>query len=282
MLIPGLLRPAAFTAEKLRRLNSVESSWLGVLVPWINQDQELAAAEKELREELGRRLNNKLNSVPQRCRLAAAGIPTLREFSDILPQMTRIMLKDSARKHRRIHLRGQASSALGSGKQNRRTPEKVMDDIDQGRIVTFYSYKGGTGRTMALANLAWILASNGKRVLAVDWDLESPGLHKFFHPFLDRDVMSSTYGIMEIINDYESEDTYADSRAADWHRQYARVEPHAVSLSGHEFPDGGTSGLHIRWPAKSRLFGSRELPGLGRFLRQAGRGASSSAPCVRI
>lgn len=54
-----------------------------------------------------------------------------------------------------------------------------------GRIVTFYSYKGGTGRTMALANTAWILAANGNRVLAVDWDLEAPGLHRFFHPFLD-------------------------------------------------------------------------------------------------
>ncbi|SCG01354.1 AAA domain-containing protein [Streptomyces sp. Ncost-T6T-2b] len=43
-----------------------------------------------------------------------------------------------------------------------------------GRIVTFYSYKGGTGRTMALANVAWILAANGKRVLAVDWDLGGP------------------------------------------------------------------------------------------------------------
>ena len=38
-----------------------------------------------------------------------------------------------------------------------------------GKVVTFYSYKGGTGRTMALANVAWILASSGKRVLAVDW-----------------------------------------------------------------------------------------------------------------
>ena len=28
-----------------------------------------------------------------------------------------------------------------------------------GRILTFYSYKGGTGRSMALANVAWILAS---------------------------------------------------------------------------------------------------------------------------
>ena len=39
---------------------------------------------------------------------------------------------------------------------------------------------------MALANVAWIIASSGKRVLIVDWDLESPGLHKFFHPFLEE------------------------------------------------------------------------------------------------
>ena len=31
----------------------------------------------------------------------------------------------------------------------------------EGKIITFYSYKGGAGRTMALANVAWILASNG-------------------------------------------------------------------------------------------------------------------------
>jgi len=41
-----------------------------------------------------------------------------------------------------------------------------------GRIATFYSYKGGTGRSMALANFAWILAASGKRVLAIDWDLK--------------------------------------------------------------------------------------------------------------
>lgn len=52
------------------------------------------------------------------------------------------------------------------------------------QVITFYSYKGGTGRTMALANIAWILASAGKRVLTIDWDLEAPGLHRYFHPFL--------------------------------------------------------------------------------------------------
>src|SRR4051794_8964405 len=71
-----------------------------------------------------------------------------------------------------------------------------------GRIVTFYSYKGGTGRTMAMANVAWLLASNGNRVLAIDWDLESPGLHRYFHPFLrDRELRSSD-GILDLIRRY--------------------------------------------------------------------------------
>ena len=39
--------------------------------------------------------------------------------------------------------------------------------MPNGKVVTFYSYKGGTGRTMALANVAWILAANGHCVLAV-------------------------------------------------------------------------------------------------------------------
>jgi cellulose biosynthesis protein BcsQ len=55
----------------------------------------------------------------------------------------------------------------------------------RGTIVTFYSYKGGTGRTMGLANtacaLAWALPAH-ERVLMVDWDLEAPGLHRFFPP----------------------------------------------------------------------------------------------------
>src|SRR5258708_20328007 len=71
-----------------------------------------------------------------------------------------------------------------------------------GTIVTFYSYKGGTGRTMSLANVAWILAANGKRVLAVDWDLDSPGLHRFFHPFLPPSVQTSSSGVIDIIVDY--------------------------------------------------------------------------------
>jgi MinD-like ATPase involved in chromosome partitioning or flagellar assembly len=50
-----------------------------------------------------------------------------------------------------------------------------------GKVVTFYSYKGGVGRSMALANIAVILAKWGKKVLMVDWDLEAPGLEYFFY-----------------------------------------------------------------------------------------------------
>ena len=40
---------------------------------------------------------------------------------------------------------------------------------------TFYSYKGGVGRTLALLNVAGVLAMNGRKVVAVDLDLEAPG-----------------------------------------------------------------------------------------------------------
>ncbi len=43
-------------------------------------------------------------------------------------------------------------------------------------IVTFYSFKGGVGRTTALVACAWQLAKRGKRVAVVDLDLEAPGL----------------------------------------------------------------------------------------------------------
>jgi CobQ/CobB/MinD/ParA nucleotide binding domain len=44
-------------------------------------------------------------------------------------------------------------------------------------IVTFFAYKGGTGRTLALANVARYLAEDrGYRVGVIDLDLDSPGL----------------------------------------------------------------------------------------------------------
>ncbi|MCX5557477.1 FxSxx-COOH system tetratricopeptide repeat protein [Streptomyces sp. NBC_00038] len=119
-----------------------------------------------------------------------------------------------------------------------------MTAAQDGRIITFYSYKGGTGRTMALANTAWILAANGKRVLAVDWDLEAPGLHRFFHPFLDPNALAATTGVINLIHDYAWAATTGPQRSGAWHLDYAHVEQHAISLTperlGLRFADGGS------------------------------------------
>jgi cellulose biosynthesis protein BcsQ len=48
------------------------------------------------------------------------------------------------------------------------------------RTITFYSFKGGVGRTTALTHVAWILAMRGRKVVAVDLDLEAPGLSTAF------------------------------------------------------------------------------------------------------
>ncbi|MFI1988312.1 FxSxx-COOH system tetratricopeptide repeat protein [Actinoplanes sp. NPDC020271] len=111
--------------------------------------------------------------------------------------------------------------------------------MSAGQIVTFYSYKGGTGRTMSLANTAWLLAGNGLRVLAIDWDLESPGLHRYFHPFLLDKKLVSSPGVIDMMWDYASaamEPGHTES--TDWVHEHAAVLDYAVSLDW-QFPEGG-------------------------------------------
>jgi tetratricopeptide (TPR) repeat protein len=127
--------------------------------------------------------------------------------------------------------------------------DAMLNQPRNGRIVTFYSYKGGTGRTMALANIAWILASNGYRVLAADWDLESPGLHRFFAPFLDQAV-DDAQGIIDMVRDYEWDAKKAMEVKSDGNRQpegpnvhvaqHARIQRFTIPLRHWTFPDGGS------------------------------------------
>lgn len=48
------------------------------------------------------------------------------------------------------------------------------------KVISFYSFKGGMGRTTTLAATAYCLARAGKNVLLVDADIEAPGLATVF------------------------------------------------------------------------------------------------------
>ncbi|HKM54184.1 MAG TPA: TIR domain-containing protein [Isosphaeraceae bacterium] len=114
---------------------------------------------------------------------------------------------------------------------------------DGGRVVTFYSYKGGAGRSLALANVAWILASSGLRVLVIDWDLEAPGLHRYLAPFLIDKEMKETDGVIDLVWDFAAKAmTPPDSGEGDdgrWYEQLADFRNYAVALR-YEFPGKGT------------------------------------------
>jgi MinD-like ATPase involved in chromosome partitioning or flagellar assembly len=97
-------------------------------------------------------------------------------------------------------------------------------------IVTFYSYKGGVGRSMALANVAILLARRGLKVLAVDWDLEAPGLERYFSYF---EIVPGGPGLLRMCMEA------GDAGTADYTKFTSSFEcegPHPVTLlaSGRE------------------------------------------------
>jgi|SRR5215207_768542 len=73
-------------------------------------------------------------------------------------------------------------------------------------IYTFYSFKGGVGRSMALANVAELLYRRGSKVLIVDFDLEAPGLEGYFNisnaVFTPPDIQGKR-GVIDLILSYK-------------------------------------------------------------------------------
>lgn len=78
-----------------------------------------------------------------------------------------------------------------------------------GSVVTFYSYKGGVGRSFALANVGVLLSRWGFRVLCIDFDLEAPGLAHFFgsvdHDPATRDWLQKAPGLVELVARFKKE-----------------------------------------------------------------------------
>jgi hypothetical protein len=60
---------------------------------------------------------------------------------------------------------------------------------------------------MALANVAYLAAANGHRVLVMDWDLEAPGLHYYFRGLLEPSeahALKQSPGVLNMIWDWEN------------------------------------------------------------------------------
>ncbi|WP_321890211.1 KGGVGR-motif variant AAA ATPase [Paraburkholderia bannensis] len=107
------------------------------------------------------------------------------------------------------------------------------------KVTTFYSYKGGSGRSMAMANVAWALATNGEKVLTIDWDLEAPGLHRYFHPFLEDPSQVQSLGLMDYVWSYIGQLTGGNAG-----RDFDAIDP-ASLVQELQLPFEGTGCLHF-------------------------------------
>jgi MinD-like ATPase involved in chromosome partitioning or flagellar assembly len=142
----------------------------------------------------------------------------------------------------------------------------------RGSVITFYSYKGGSGRTQALANIAFLLAAQGYAVCAIDWDLEAPGMHRYFHPFLADPHLKLTSGLMDYLWDLsaialtptskEPDDSELDIRdylvSVDWDFD----EPGRLDIlpAGRQDDDYPRKAMSFQWEAfYERMGGGKAL-----------------------
>ncbi len=108
-------------------------------------------------------------------------------------------------------------------------------------ICTFYSFKGGVGRTLALANVATQLASEGRRVLLVDFDLEAPGLGSF--ELLK--TKTEAPGIVDYVSHFLNHNSAPN--VSDYVAEAGLLENILVMKSGEFEPNYATRMANIDW-----------------------------------
>lgn len=76
-------------------------------------------------------------------------------------------------------------------------PSSLEEDLSPPLTVTFYSLRGGVGRSTALAHTAMILANQEAKVVCLDMDLEAPGLASLFD--VENRVLPSNHGVADLL-----------------------------------------------------------------------------------
>jgi cellulose biosynthesis protein BcsQ len=116
-------------------------------------------------------------------------------------------------------------------------------------VVTFYSFKGGVGRSMALVNVAADLAARGRRVLIVDFDLEAPGLDTFDVTRADN----NSRGLVDFICDYRRTGEVPDVRNYIYQKLIPEAGEFWVMPAGDQTAQYDESFRSIDW---EQLYGS--------------------------
>lgn len=105
------------------------------------------------------------------------------------------------------------------------------------------------------------VALHGKRVLAIDWDLEAPGLHRYLSPFLDDPELSESDGILDfVIRLAESaalEEASSEDLTAEYFEQRADILSYVKPLEFEDFPGEGC--LHLIGAGRQDASYSRRL-----------------------
>ncbi len=128
-------------------------------------------------------------------------------------------------------------------------------------ICTFYSYKGGVGRSMALANVGDVLSRRGLKVLMIDFDLEAPGLEQFFYRGDERelrDAIRGQTGLLDLLLAYKESMSVAGGGAS-----FREIERFIATIFAQR-PGGGRLDL---MPAGQRL-SAEQLSHYAQALRQ--------------
>lgn len=133
----------------------------------------------------------------------------------------------------------------------------------KGVIYTFYSYKGGVGRSMALANVAELLYQLGLRVLMIDWDLEAPGLERYFD--VDTAAVLQKPGLIDLLLSYKEKMT-TDLPKPDPGGKLPFETPDQYLVSVHDNP--AASGRLWLLPAGKRAGDEDNLGTYGRRVRE--------------
>lgn len=80
-----------------------------------------------------------------------------------------------------------------------------------------YSYKGGSGRTVAAGNIAAALAKQGKKVLILDMDIEAPGLQNLFE-ITDTIKYKKRLGLQDYLKNHMTLEELDESALLDFSR----------------------------------------------------------------